>query len=473
MAAPIPTAYLQAYSGSDAAATTILQTPLFSLQGAAVSSIIPMSGASIYLAKSTPVSSTTYDGSNYTQTPLSTENILHGPDYISNSTLLYNSIGYKLQFITIHANLWTVSTASSKAPIQVSMVFASSTNDIFHIAIPIQYDTKFSINTENPFLKWWLYTSPQGTKPSSFSVNDLLLFNGTESFGAFDFYKYSLMFNSANPSKINSYNFCNFTTPLYINNLKLHPWFQNDLYFQNVNADGFDTTGGIPPPHRLKNFNRIFSFIFKGTAFAPTSDPWLISNRNLFIVTSTPTGIKPSKYSVKVSSLAYKTPTVQTERHLQNVKCYPIDLASQIDSDGTVYIDETTKKPLDISSLKTPPVVNPADLSTQASQAEFQNNILYWVIFSICIALSLVVIIALVVWLYSTKNTADPIEVEPVAPAHIDPVLKAVTIPTAPPAGSAGVSQPVPTAPLLGGGSRGLRSRLQEGLKPFKFGNHL
>ena len=38
-------------------------------------------------------------------------------------------------------------------------------------------------------------------------------------------------------------------------------------------------------------------------------------------------------------------------RGLQNVKCYPIDLATQIDDNGNIYIDRTTNKPTDTNDV--------------------------------------------------------------------------------------------------------------------------
>lgn len=404
----IPTLYLREYTGSDKTATGVIKTPLFSLQGASVSLPISMMGASMYLAKQPAPSPVTYDASNYTQVQLLTENIIHGPDYVSNSTLLYNSVSYKLQFVAIHASLW------NKGSPQISMVFLSANNDIFHITIPIAFDTTFSSHTENQFLKWWLYPPTGEIRPSSFSVNDLLVFDGLNTSASFDFYQYCLNYNTSDQTTKNSYNFCNFTTPLYINNKKLPRWFANDTLLSNMNTDGFDTTSGLI--YRLKSFNKIFSFIFKGSPIAPYSDPWLINNRNYFIVPGVSSGVKPSMYTLQVSTLAYKTPSGQSpERYLQNVKCYPIDLASQVDANGNIFIDESTNKPFDVSSLKqTPPDTN---TQLQSQSNNMQNLIIYWVIFGLVIILSLAVIIALVVWMLPTQGSA----IVPQAPPSVSP----------------------------------------------------
>jgi hypothetical protein len=202
----IPNTYLQEYTGSDSSATATIQTPAFSLQGAATGNLFPMTGISKFV--------TIPGTSQYKQVSFATPNILSGPDYISNTTLLHNGKNYRLDFIAIHANVW------ASSPIQVSMVFTNGL-EIFHIAIPIQFDSTFSTHSENTFLKWWLYQNPEGTKPSSFSANDLLMFDGPNTSAAFDFYSFCVKYDSA-VDPIHTYNFCNFKTPLYINSGQLH-----------------------------------------------------------------------------------------------------------------------------------------------------------------------------------------------------------------------------------------------------------
>jgi hypothetical protein len=38
-------------------------------------------------------------------------------------------------------------------------------------------------------------------------------------------------------------------------------------------------------------------------------------------------------------------------RLLNSVKCYPIDLVTQVDNNGDIYIDETTSKPIDVRPI--------------------------------------------------------------------------------------------------------------------------
>jgi len=390
----IPNTYLQEYTGSDASATAIIQTPAFSLQGAATGNIFPMAGFSKW--KTVPGSS------QYKQVSFTTPNVLIGSEYISNTTLLYNGVNYRLNFIAIHANVW------ASSPIQVSMVFTNGL-EIFHIAIPIQFDSTFSTHNENVFLKWWLYQNPEGPKPSSLSANDLLMFDGPNTSATFDLYSFCVKHDSAvNP--IHKYNFCNFTTPLYINSGQLPAWLSSDASLQQMDANGFYemNAGGPFTQTYMKSFNAIFNCMYQGTVFfngLPDVNP--ISNRALFAIGGNPSGVKPSKFSVNVSYLAYKTKTSQSERQLQNVKCYPIDLASQVDDNGNIYIDESTKKPIDMSNLTSTPVMT----NTTADQVAFQNKVIYWTIFTIIGIIALVIIVAFVIWMFTTKETGVPPDV--------------------------------------------------------------
>jgi hypothetical protein len=390
----IPNNYLQEYTGSDSSATGIIQTPAFSLQGAAIGYIFPMTGISKFV--------TIPGSSQYKQVLFTAPNILSGPDYISNTTLLHNGKNYRLEFIAIHANVW------ASSPIQVSMVFTNGL-EIFHIAIPIQFDSTFSTHSENTFLKWWIYANPEGPRPSSMSVNDLLMFDGTNTSAAFDFYSFCVKYDSAvNP--IHTYNFCNFKTPLYVNSGQLPAWLSSDPTMQQMDGNGFYETSNAGPngvvagPTYMKSFNSIFNCMFQGTQFfsgLPDVNP--ISSRAFFTMGGNPTGVKPSKFLVRVSLLAYKTPTTQAERKLQNVKCYPIDLASQINDDGSINIDETSNKPIsaqEASGQTGGPSVYDPNLALKEKEAKD-----YWIfMITAIVSFGVLLIVAIIVTVYVLRG---------------------------------------------------------------------
>jgi hypothetical protein len=147
-------------------------------------------------------------------------------------------------------------------------------------------------------------------------------------------------------------------------------------------------------------------------------------------VPGAPTGVKPSLYNLQVSLLAYKTPSGPVpERHLQNVKCYPIDLASQVDENGNIFIDESTKKPIDVSSLKGP--IGTPDKNINVQTSNTPNIIIYWVIFGLVLLLSLAVMIALVVWILPTKGPATNVPIVPTVPTAplASPLLPSAPLP--------------------------------------------
>jgi hypothetical protein len=67
---------------------------------------------------------------------------------------------------------------------------------------------------------------------------------------------------------------------------------------------------------------------------------------------------KPTFYQITTTDITQQKEGFE-DRLLNNVKCYPIDLASQVDSAGAITIDEYTMKPIDprINKVPVPPDV--------------------------------------------------------------------------------------------------------------------
>jgi hypothetical protein len=455
MATCIPSSPFQKYIGTEASA--ILQTPVFSLQGAATGNISSVSGIT---------------KNNFNNTPIqfATENILFGAEYISNTTLLSAGKSYTLAFIAIHRPVWSSVHLSQQILLQLSMVFKRN-KEIFHIGIPIFITPE---PTTNSFLNWWMNVNPTGAKPSTFSANDLLLFGGQNTTASFDFYNHCVKYDSIT-DPVQNYFYCDFITPINLSMSQIPPWLLG--MYQNPQ---------VPP--RLSTFNEIFNCMFQGTdLFDASNNVNLVSTRQLFVDNPILSGVKPSKYSVNVSVLAFKNPTTQKERQLKNIKCYPIDLASQVDDNGNIFIDEITKKPMDIDNLKSTP--EKSDITPD--QTGFQNKILYWVIFSVISCIALACIIALVLWVFTTKDTvpvdfASAPSAPAPAPAPSAPASAPASAPSAPSAApaapsapSAAPASPTSPAPVLAvaapvlavasapspGTKRGLNARLNAGTK--------
>jgi hypothetical protein len=86
-------------------------------------------------------------------------------------------------------------------------------------------------------------------------------------------------------------------------------------------------------------------------------DPYLISEEEHFGSDDTVTqnATIPAFFTVETKALTggmYTSDQLKPNvRGLQNVKCYPIDLATQIDDNGNIYIDRTTNKPTDTNDV--------------------------------------------------------------------------------------------------------------------------
>ena len=86
-------------------------------------------------------------------------------------------------------------------------------------------------------------------------------------------------------------------------------------------------------------------------------DPYLISKEEHFGSDDrvTQNATIPAFFTVETKALSggmYTPDQLKpTVRGLQNVKCYPIDLATQIDDNGNIYIDRTTNKPTDTNDV--------------------------------------------------------------------------------------------------------------------------
>jgi hypothetical protein len=275
---------------------------------------------------------------NVNANDINTDNIID-PDSLGNTTLRYEGTSYNLNYIAIHKPIW-----KSKYNLQVSMVFTSPEFAILHICIPIEMaNSDFGAN---PFLAHWLY---EDNMPPGLTVNELLNFSTANV--SFTGLQYCLQYN--NKANVSPYTFFNFDTPLYINSLRSPSWI-------NLNSV------------TRKTSDQIFNLMMHGQVTyyeRDISDPRLISKESHFSDERTQNLIKPVLYSVK-REVMHKKKIIEegfANKTLRNVKCYPINLNTQIDDAGNVLIDQATNKPIDIASvnssaysaielLKAPPV---------------------------------------------------------------------------------------------------------------------
>ena len=287
--------------------------------------------------KDTSVWNTYFAQDNYDNKTLSTENII---DNYTNSTLRFKDETYTLLFIAVHDKIWAARGSSSS---QLTLLFrAAESKNFFHICIPI-VQTDDNTN-ESPFLRSWFIGSPMN--PSGLTLNDVLNFRGYEKAVNFSLMEFCLKYNRGGTADYmkhtNVYNYCLFETPL------------------NISKDSYARCKWLSTSDK-ERFDQIFNLYLRSEIYLFVSsdirDPYLISEEEHFGSDDTVTqnATIPAFFTVETKALTggmYTPDQLKpTVRGLQNVKCYPIDLATQIDDNGNIYIDRTTNKPTDTNDV--------------------------------------------------------------------------------------------------------------------------
>ena len=330
-----------------------------------------------------------YNDENYDTVPLNTENIID-PETLGNTSLRYEGQSYNLSYIAIHKPIW-----KCNYKLQVSMVFTSPEFAILHICIPIEMAN--SDIGANAFLAHWLYDD---NMPPGLTVNELLNFSTASV--SFTSLQYCLSYN--NKANVSPYTFFNFDTPLYINSLRCPSW---------INLDSVTR----------KTSDEIFNLMMHGQVTyyeRDITDPRLISKESHFSDERTQNRIKPLLYSVK-REVMYKKKVITegfSQKTLENVKCFPIDLNTQIDDQGHVVIDSKTNKPVDLASINSSAYakLDPTLALNAANAAKETNNTMrYWTVFIVISVIAGLFIIVAAVYFFRGKSATPVAPVAPVA----------------------------------------------------------
>jgi len=287
---------------------------------------------------------------------------------------------YTFAFAGIHRNdLTTKSTAPVRAI--ASLVFYSG-KDVYHIQIPL------CIGTPNPFLRCWMDSTE---KESSFSINQLLSSPKLE----FDIYKYTQTYNrtattiSASKTGISpftgKYILCLMKTPQFV--LDGEMLTRNDLptFTSLFNFAMYDLFGISHPIYPLQ----LGSDLYMETGIA-TKHP------------------KATFYRITGTDVS-KTVEGFENRLLNDVKCYPIDLATQVDSAGAITVDEDTLKPVDVRPQMT--------IDVAPSAPSVNINVTTWIIVGVIFVVGLLIILGFLYWALQPKATVSGgvIDTTPVA----------------------------------------------------------
>jgi hypothetical protein len=367
---------------------------------------------------------------NYYSINLATENII-GAD--PNTTLRFQNKNYTLTFMAIHSAIWC-----SKGT-QVSMLFTSKNGHMFHICIPITYDG--NVQTANPFLSAWL-TQPSSL-PTGFTVNQILNFDSASASASakekakakanFATLEYCLLYNYG--AILKPYTLCIFQTPLKVIQATLPTWLASDLNLRNPQT--------IPSPkqafqvYRRKTFDDIFNFFMRGVInvyIYNNPDPYLIGTEQHFDNKKTQIATNPAYFTVSSKALSggtyslFNNSTGSAARGLKNVKCYPIDLVTQVDSDGNIFIDEKTNKPININDVVADDIFNISDASgssvlhdasenviKMSNLVQTQSSIRFIIAFSIIFLILISIIIVMVVYIFKGSSFSSGVEASPSA----------------------------------------------------------
>lgn len=343
---------------------------------------------------------------NYEIMNLETQNII-GED--TATTLRYDGISFTQKFIALHKNLFNNSGVS------VSLLFSDFGNSrFFHICIPVEFTT--DEKEENLFLKHWLYTNPPSQPPSNMTTNELLNFYKTDKV---KFYTatYCLSYNLESISS--TYTLCQIKNDvsLKINKINLPRWIQDDDKMSRTSTN------------TKKTFDQILNLVLRGTFKKVIPEPSgnfvdsnLVSSEIYFDGTRTNDIVGPIYYNVKVQSLLGKQ-IKQTSgpKFLQNIKCYPIDLAKQVDKEGNIVVDEETNKPLSISDATG---LTEKQAYDPKIELEAKKNKDWWIFFIITTVVFLILVIAAIIFIvlvFQGRSLAPAA----VTPAALAPVASA------------------------------------------------
>jgi hypothetical protein len=417
--------------------TTKQSKPVFVLNGAPISNK-PQSlqnlGERVLKENSVKKPLASRAATDYWFANLASENII-GSD--TKTSLRYENQTYTQKFIAIHTGIW------GDTGLFVSLFLMADNNDMFHIYIPVALTT--TAQDENIFLKSWLNTSNRDPLPSGFTINELLTFRGIPSnMVDFAIVNDCLSYFSNNNKVVSHYTLCKFKTRLNLNNGPnqnlIGAWITPAR--MSVAENPVETTPSTP--YRRKTFNQIFNFMLNGI-IVNRLDTNMVDNTSKYLnESSTPTSASvPVFYSVnfvdmrmtgKIEDFSVRGTGI---KGLKNVKCYPIDLVQQVDDEGNIFIDQSTNKPIDITSVNAsqfnnidPSLGEGAALAAQKNQNWTRFMIVFCVIFGL-IAVGILVII----YYYFFKGRSfvvNPTD-EPASSLLIPPALLSAGAPPPPP----------------------------------------
>jgi hypothetical protein len=236
---------------------------------------------------------------------------------------------------------------------------------------------------------------------------------------------YCLRYN--NKTEMSPYVHCIFKDGLSINGNKAPAWIKSLQKVEKLPEEGNNT------PYMRKTFDEIFNLMMHGrvTYFLrdDIKDRRLISTEQHFTEERTQTIINPINYNIKRTLLYSNTSTKKRNTtegfenqnprmNLQNVKCYPIDINSQIDEQGNVVIDQTTNRAIDLrdngaaSSSGASIAIDPKlALEKENLNKITQNNTRFSIVLGCFIAVFSVISLILLIFFLRSRTVAAAVTV--------------------------------------------------------------
>ena len=360
---------------------TAIRDPPFTLNGAPVS-IPPSSTRSQYVTYIKQMNGETPAKSITSDIYLNTQGLITDSTLKQGTTLRVTgeTTVFSLNFIALHQGIWESTTP------QVSLFFSgnNANNNLiyFHLCIPIEYTTNSDTNV-NPFLNSWLNNKPV---TSGMTVNTLL------NTGIGDL-------------KIQMLHYCLGSTPyslalssdkILLNGRKLPSWLASD-----PTCGGNQWSNGNKT-YTLKTFSDFYTYAMNikngSTLNWPSTTSTTESYRILTSIfnTTVQTTVLPSYYKYSITS----TNLTQTQRKIpkNQMKCYPLDVLKDIDTDGSVTINTKNKKPVSTKAAKDAAKgENPSDdnKEEEIKKLQAQSNTLVLIFSIVFIILGLVLMFAL------------------------------------------------------------------------------
>jgi hypothetical protein len=205
--------------------------------------------------------------------------------------------------------------------------------------------------------------------------------------------------------------------------------------------------------YRRTTFNAVLNFVLNGTIINQTNRNLISSVDHIATSAASPSSIKPVFYRVSKDQLFTTSKSCATGvKGLQNIKCYPLDLASQVDDNGNIFIDQD-KKPIQVKNIGKDNMaagelsgISAEQLALQ--QKENTDSITFWIVFSVIFGILIIIVCVVVYYIYRQRTTAAAL-ISSVTSASLAAAPRLVVPPAAPPAPPAPPAAPPapPAAP--------------------------